>query len=275
MDEKYFTYEFPQFNDAVRKTWDTNANFWNERMGEGNSFHNTLIKPTQEKLLNLKPGETILDIGCGNGQFARQMAKLHVNITGVDISENQIKNAIAASADYKNQIRFKVVDATDESEMCKLGKQRFDAITCNMVIMDMAEIKPLASSVSNLLKPGGRFVFTIAHPVFNSPKGLTKVIERFEHENGEIEDILAIKIPQYMKSSQYQGIAIVGQPVPQHLFHRPISVLLNVFFEAGFVADRVEEPVFESSSTEDPLTWDNFNEIPPVMSVRFRLVQST
>ena len=53
MDEKHFTYEFPQFNDAVRKTWDTNANFWNERMGEGNSFHNTLIKPTQEKLLNL------------------------------------------------------------------------------------------------------------------------------------------------------------------------------------------------------------------------------
>src|SRR5438067_2440542 len=65
--------EFQRLNEEVREIWDKNADYWNERMGDGNEFHRTLIGPAQERLLDLQPGETVLDIGCGNGQFARRM----------------------------------------------------------------------------------------------------------------------------------------------------------------------------------------------------------
>lgn len=274
MENQEPPHEFSRFNEDVRSTWDTNADFWNERMGEGNSFHNTLVRPTQEKLLALEPGEEVLDIACGNGHFARQMAAFGAKITGIDLAPRQIANAIAASAAYGDQLKFLVADATDDAMPARIGVRRFDAISCGMAIMDMAEIEPLASAVAQLLKPGGRFVFTVMHPAFNSPNGLSRVAERVEREDGTIIDTLAVKISHYIRPVAYQGVAILGQPVLQHYFHRPVSVLLNVFFDAGFVADRIEEPVFDPQPTDDALNWDNFTEIPPVLAVRLRLLDS-
>ena len=53
-----------------------NAAFWDERMGEGNDWHRLLIAPAQERLLALQRDELVLDVACGNGQFARHMARL-------------------------------------------------------------------------------------------------------------------------------------------------------------------------------------------------------
>lgn len=267
-------HEFPEFNREVRSSWETNADFWNDQMGEGNSFHNTLIRPSQEKLLALEPEEKVLDIACGNGHFARQIVEFGVTVVGIDVSTRQIQNAVAASREFGDRLHFMVGDATDESILAQFGKDRFDAISCGMAIMDMAEIEPLAASVAYLLKPTGRFVFTTMHPAFNSPNGLTRVVERTEQEDGAMVDTLAVKITSYIKPESYKGVAILGQPVPQRYFHRPISILLNVFFEAGFVVDRIEEPVFGNHPTEDQLNWDNYTEIPPVLAVRLRLKDS-
>ena len=53
-----------------------------------------------------------------------------------------------------------------------------------------------------------------------------------------------------------------------------MSVLLNVFFTRGFVADGIEEPVFGSSTPSHALDWDNFHEIPSVLAVRLRVLDT-
>jgi ubiquinone/menaquinone biosynthesis C-methylase UbiE len=58
--------------DEVKNIWNANAGFWDGKMGEGNYFHKTLIEPVQLELLNIKPGQRILDIACGNGHVARK-----------------------------------------------------------------------------------------------------------------------------------------------------------------------------------------------------------
>jgi 2-polyprenyl-3-methyl-5-hydroxy-6-metoxy-1,4-benzoquinol methylase len=98
--------------DEVRNIWNANAEFWDGRMGEGNAFHKTLIEPTQLKLLNIKTGQKILDVGCGNGQFARKMAEVGAIVTAIDFSENFI---IAKSKAVK--IKYQVVDATSETDL--------------------------------------------------------------------------------------------------------------------------------------------------------------
>lgn len=263
--------EFPELNDSVQLSWGRNADYWDKRMGEGNQFYNELVRPSHERLLALKPGEKVLDLACGNGQFARRMTEFGVMVTGVDISPEQIKNAKARSESYGRKIVFLVGDVTNESLVSELKGHRFDAISCAMGIMDIAEIKPLALSATRLLKADGRLVFSILHPAFNSTKGAIRVKELEEQENGTVSETLAIKIKNYIRPVAYKGVAMVGQPMPQYYFHRPISTLLNTFFDAGFLADRIEEPAFSSANSEGTLGWNEFTEIPPVLSVRLRV----
>src|SRR5437762_10495700 len=93
-------------NQEVRAIWNRNAYFWDERMGEGNSFHKTLIEPTQERLLNVGAGQRILDVACGNGQFARRLARLGARVLGVDIAEGMIERARARTAEPGDRLEF-------------------------------------------------------------------------------------------------------------------------------------------------------------------------
>ena len=70
------TSEWPELTSETREFWDQNATFWDEYIGEGNHFHNQLIRPTVERLLAIKPGEVVLDVACGNGNFSRRLATL-------------------------------------------------------------------------------------------------------------------------------------------------------------------------------------------------------
>jgi hypothetical protein len=65
---------------------------------------------------------------------------------------------------------------------------------------------------------------------------------------------------------------MIGQPVAQYYFDRPISLLFGSCFRAGFVLDGLEEPVFdEGAEAKRPLGWGHYREIPPVLVARMRL----
>src|SRR5918995_5866939 len=139
-------------------------------MGEGNAFQRVLIGPATERLLQVVPGETVLDVACGNGVFSRKLAELGARVVAVDFSEKFVELARARTqgAGYADAVEYLVADATDEEQMLSLGEGRFDAAVCNMALMDMLAIDPLMSALRRLLKPKGRFVFSVQHPAFNS-----------------------------------------------------------------------------------------------------------
>lgn len=256
--------------EESRKRWEQIAPFWDDYFGEGNSFQRVLIGPTTERLLDLQPGELVLDVACGNGAFSRRMARLGAQVIACDFSEQFIERAKQRSADYADRIEYSVVDATDESQLLTLGEWRFDAAVCSMAMMDMATIEPLITALARLLKPGGRFVFSVMHPCFNNA-AMKKVVEE-EDRAGELVTIHSVKISGYMGLAPAEGLGILGQPVPQYYFHRPLSVLLNTCFRAGFVMDTLEEPVFgEETQPNRPFSWANYKEIPPVVVARMLL----
>ena len=253
--------------------WDRNADFWNERMGEGNAFHKLLIEPTQLRLLSLESGDRVLDIACGNGQFARKMASLGADVVAVDAAPRMIENArgrTPADSEFTGHLRYDVIDATDEPAMLKLGIGKFDATVCTMALMDIASIEPVAAAVKRLLKPSGRFVFSVMHPCFNSTEGFTQIMER-EEKHGELTERVSVRVSRYIEPHTHKGLAMVGQPVPQNYFHRPLSALLGVFFKVGFIIDALEEPVFPRNVPgDDKFGWLMYKDIPPVLSVRLR-----
>ena len=268
------TYEFQHLNEESRDNWNANADYWDQRMGEGNDFHLELLEPAQLPLLDLQPDELVLDIACGNGQFARKMAQLGARVVATDISERMIGNAKARTGENADRIEYRVVDATSREQLLALGEGRFDAAVCTMAIMDMASIDPLFESLSRLLKAGGRFVFSICHPCFNANPRMQMLAER-EEIGDELVTTYAVKVSRYITPVPHKGIAIVGQPVAQTYFHRPISAIFNAGFKAGFIIDGIEELAFQGlrDDRKGP-SWDNFTEIPPMLAARMRPVSS-
>lgn len=252
--------------------WDRKAAHWDERMGEGNPFQRVLVGPATERLLAIQPGETVLDVACGNGVFAKRLAQLGARVVACDFSPIFLERASARTGAGADRIEHRLVDATDEGQLLALGERRFDAAVCNMALMDMTTIEPLARALARLLKPGGRFVFAVPHPCFNSA-GARMVLEE-EDRDGQLIVVYAVKIANYLRLGARKGAGMPGEPEPHYYFHRPLGTLFRTCFGAGFVLDGLEEPAF-GGETEGgrPLSWANYRDIPPVLAARMRLAR--
>ncbi len=265
--------DFSEYDYMTTPVWDKLAEWWDDTIGDGNAFQDYLIEPSQERLLALKPGERVLDIACGAGRFTRRMARQGVSILAFDHSEKFIERAKKRSTENADRIEYRVINATDKTAMLELGKKEFDAAVCTMAIMDMSSITPMISVLPELLKPNGRFVFSISHPAFNS--GTSQLIAEEKYLDGDLRSISGVKLTGYSKAFTYPGVGIPGQLEPQHYFHRPISMLFNTCFKFGFVLDSLEEPTLPEelvNTRTSPLNWVKLPQIPPVLVARMRLI---
>jgi ubiquinone/menaquinone biosynthesis C-methylase UbiE len=254
-------------NDDVRAAWDAMAVYWDEQMEAGNTWQQRGIEPTVERLLELLPGERVLEIACGNGEFARRMADLGGRVLATDFSEAMLEGARGHGGD----VEYRLADATNEQELLSLGKVgSFDAAVCNMAMMDMTELDPMVRALARLLRVGGRFVFSTVHPAFNGGNA-TRMIEQFENEEG-IHRVYSVKVSGYITPRVGKGVAIEGQPVTQWYFDRPISQLFGACFRHGFVLDGMEEPVLSPEDARPGSTTAVFVEVPPVLVARMRLL---
>lgn len=264
--------DLQQASEETRQSWNENAAFWDERMGEGNDFVEVLTWPPTERMLELQPGERVLDIACGNGLTSRRMAAMGAEVVAIDFAEEMIAHARQRTTEHAGRVAYGVLDATEEAALLALGEGQFDAALCHMALFDMAAIDPLMRALARLLRPGGRFVFSVIHPCFNNPH-MVQMAEMDDRE-GEVVTVYSIKIFGYMTPSATRGAAIAGQPKPQIYFHRPLQVLLGAGFEVGFVLDGLKERSFPPDHPQgrSPLAWGgNFSEIPPVLVARLRL----
>lgn len=129
-------------NETSRRIWDTNAAFWNRQMGEGNDFVNYLIWPATERLLELKAGEEVLDIACGNGFASRKLSGMRAKVTAFDFSGAMIEAAKSVQSEANQKIDYRQLDATDSSALLELGTGRFNAALCCMALFDLADTSP-------------------------------------------------------------------------------------------------------------------------------------
>jgi 2-polyprenyl-3-methyl-5-hydroxy-6-metoxy-1,4-benzoquinol methylase len=260
-----------QANQETHNAWEANAAHWDNHMGTaGNDFVNRLVWPATKTLLDIRPGERVLDIACGNGLYALRLADLGASVTGFDFSAALIDLARQHARLYGEQIELRVIDATDRDGLLSLGEGQYEAAVCNMALFDMAEIAPLAETLPRLLTSGGRFVFSVMHPAFN---GMHAGFLTESFDDGEnLVTRYYLKLSGYLTSFAVRGIALRNQPKPQLYFHRPLNELLRPFLAAGFVLDALEEPAFPPDNRPERIdNWSgNYSEFPPVLIARLR-----
>lgn len=225
---------FKETTDESKRRWDANAEYWDTIMGDkSNFFHNNIVCPDTENLLDINQGDLVLDIACGNGNFSQRIAEKGAKVVAFDYSEKLIEQAKKRREKFLSKIDFRVCDATNYSQIMNLKQERlFDKAVSNMAIMDISEIEDLLKAVYNMLKQNGIFVFSTHHPCFIKPKDI------------------------YTTPIVHEGVAINGQPVLQLYYHRSLEILFNMCFSTGFIINGFYEKV------------DKDEESPVIMIVR-------
>jgi SAM-dependent methyltransferase len=106
--------------------------------------------------LNLRPGVTVLDLGCGDGTTALPAAQTGAQVLGVDIASNLVAagNRRAQSAGLTN-LRFQEGDATD---LADLADNSFDVVISIFGAMFAPRPMDVAAEMVRVTKPGGRIV---------------------------------------------------------------------------------------------------------------------
>lgn len=260
--------EFPEHADENRRIWDANARWWDDRIGGGNDFQTLLIEPATERLLRVAPGDTILDVACGAGRFTRRLAELGARVVAFDYSADFIARARERTS-KDAPVEYRVIDAANQEDLLSLGVNRFSKAVCTMAVMDMPEIGSLFTALSQILKPGGVFVFSMAHPCFHSAT-TQRFAEISEDQAGQHVIRSGVKVSSYLTPSARKTEGIIGQPQPQWFFHRSISTMFRFGFEAGFVVDGIEEPQFPDRGAKAGVRWRDMPDIPPILVVRMK-----
>ena len=97
--------------------------------------------------LSPRPGERILDVGCGDGVLMAQIRDMGVDMVGVDSSNDFVRAAQARGLDARLM----------DGEALNFGPE-FDAVFSNAALHWMPKADAVVSGIARALKPHGRFV---------------------------------------------------------------------------------------------------------------------
>jgi ubiquinone/menaquinone biosynthesis C-methylase UbiE len=114
------------------------------------------------ELLKLEPNCSVLEIGCGSGRYALQVAEsTGCRILGLDINGPGISNAnqLALTRNMASQVRFELCDV---SQRLACADETFDAVFSNDALCHVSGRLNLLQELFRVLKPGGRILFSDA-----------------------------------------------------------------------------------------------------------------
>jgi len=216
------------------------ANIYNDSVGDTGDFaHQRTIDPPLLDLAGDVAGQVVYDVGCGNGYISRRMVREGADeVWASDISEEMV--ALAESEYPSTGITYSVHEAAQFDGM---PRARFDLVLMNMAIHLVADLDALAKGVHALLKPGGRFVFSMDHPLRYVAY---KAIDAYEVDTvGECEDYLIEK--QVSTYSPWSGREDLN------MYSRPFGSYLNACGRNGLFIQEVREPKTVTGSAANPM----------------------
>jgi SAM-dependent methyltransferase len=79
--------------DKSKTGWGKVAQWYHETVEDRASYQKDLIMPNLLRLIDIKPGVKILDLGCGEGLFTRRFAKAGAEVTAIDVALQLIEIA--------------------------------------------------------------------------------------------------------------------------------------------------------------------------------------
>lgn len=215
---------------------------------QNNDFRQFFIMPyTLQKLGEVK-GKYILDLGCGEGGYARALADRGAIVTAVDCSEALLSYVADRAENEGMNIKTLLQNSND---LNKLQDYEFDLVLCSMMLMDVEDLDGTLNEMHRVLKHSGKVFISMLHPCYK-PKESKWILE---------EDKIKVVITDYFMPTEWSG-EIKGIETPVIYRHRTLSDYMKAFKRKGFLLTDMNEPVptVEQQKNSARIEW--LNKIP-------------
>ena len=243
--------------------YDQNARFYVEFVDKGlasENGHVALLRGTLLGMLGERlAGARACDLCCGEGYVGRfLLAEGAGEVVGIDLSAELI--AVARERAPAGPIAYRVDDART---LTSAEDGAFDVVVSQLAMMDVADHRAMFAAVRRVLAPGGVFFFTMLHPCFEGrPFHVTEAPPYLFDEAGLP---MAYVVSRYATEGHWNsgGDGVRGR---MGAYHRTLSTYVNDLIAAGFVLERLEEPLAGFNAAKIGV----MAEVPTVLAVAAR-----
>ena len=172
-------------------------------------------------------GMRVLDLGCGMGHIAREVRKRGAAaVLGVDLSARMLE--VARSCTNDPGISYEQADL--ETYVPEAGA--FRLVLSSLALHYVADHRRLARCVAASLVPGGRFVFSVEHPIFTAHGSAA-------WHTGPNGEKLHWPVDRYRDEGERHTHWFVEGVVK---YHRTVETYVNTLIESGLRLAGLEEP---------------------------------
>ncbi|KAJ3052961.1 hypothetical protein HK097_005303 [Rhizophlyctis rosea] len=177
--------------------------------------------PTVRALIGEVSNLSIIDLGCGLGYFTRWAIEQGAqSVHGIDLSEKMLETAKEDSYDAAN-LTYQQADL----ETVELKENAYDIAYSSLTLHYLPTLDHLLSQIHSSLKPDGRLILTLEHPILTAPSEPT-----FQRDTNSNYPYWPLN--NYMQ----EGERITNWLAPGvRKYHRTVETYLNLFLKAGFV----------------------------------------
>ncbi|MBV8981275.1 MAG: class I SAM-dependent methyltransferase [Acidimicrobiia bacterium] len=204
--------------------WEAHASWWQEGFTDGaDPEYEEQILPLAAE--HLRGVTSVLDVGCGEGQVSRLAAG---NGAGRAVGVDPTWAQLSVARQRGGPPHYGQADAA----ALPFGSASFDAVVACLVFEHIDAVDEALAEVGRVLRPGGRFLFFLNHPLLQTPG------------SGWIDD--RILEEQYWRIGPYlvedRSLEEVDKDVLIPFVHRPLSRYVNAMAAAGLLIEHMEEP---------------------------------
>jgi SAM-dependent methyltransferase len=188
-------------------------------------------------------GRRVVDLGCGFGWFCRwAVAEGATSVLGFDLSESMLARARAETESTAVEYRRADLDALT------LPAAAFHLAYSALALHYLRDLPRLYACVHQALVPGGRFVFSIEHPIFMASRKAGWITTADGRRVWPVD------------SYQMEGERVTEWLAPGVVkIHRTLGSLLNGLIGAGFTIRHVEDwaPTAEQAAAHPEFADEN------------------
>lgn len=180
-----------------------------------------------QKILPNFQSKKVLDLGCGYGwhcKYAVEQGADHV--LGIDLSYKMLETAKQKNSASNITYRHAAI------EDLNFSPETFDIILSSLAFHYIKDFETIIQNISNWLKQGGEFVFSVEHPVFTA----YGTQDWYYDNNG---NILHFPVDNYYYEGQREAI-FLGENIIK--YHRTLTTYLNTLLQMNFELQHIIEP---------------------------------
>jgi ubiquinone/menaquinone biosynthesis C-methylase UbiE len=213
----------PQIKGYYETYWQKGKDtFSGDQQGYAENFRRWMGR----QLVDLPPSSPILEVGCGDGSFSKELAKYSADITAIDISESQI-----AENNRNRHLGGITFRQHDVAERLPYPDQTFQVIWCSEVLEHLFDPAFALVEMYRVLNPGGKLLVTVPyHGRFkNVLIALFKFDEHYTPSNPHIRFYTKATLSRLARKAGFSAVRTdtCGMAKPLRDLFVPTNILLS------------------------------------------------